>query len=80
MWNLPGVNCSFLGKSRSLCLEATRMIKESLVQMHKSPISSKTNPKECVGKNIELSCYGATSTDDVHDDGDAGDTGDNEQR
>ena len=38
------------------------MIIESLVQMYKSPISSKTNPKECVGKkNIELSCYGATS-------------------
>ena len=50
MWNLPGVDCSFLGKARSLCLEATRMIIESLVQMYKSPISSKTNPKECVGK------------------------------
>ena len=37
------------------------MIIESLVQMYKSPISSKTNPKECAGKNIELSCFGATS-------------------
>ena len=61
MWNLPGVDCSFLGKARSLCLEATRMIIESLVQMYKSPISSKTNPKECVEKNIELSYCGATS-------------------
>ena len=37
------------------------MIIEMLVQMYKSPISSKTNPKECVGKNVEQSCYGATS-------------------
>ena len=50
MRNLPGVDCSFLGKARSPSLEATRMVIESLVQMYKSPISSKTNPKEGVGK------------------------------